>query len=67
MKEVLENEKTKENFAGRISVRRLFENAKMNMALRLSSSDFSTLTDSAFITLKAQDFNNLFWLDLESS
>ena len=67
MKEVLENEKTKENFAGRISVRRLFENAKMNMALRLSSSDFSTLTDSAFITLKAQDFNNLSWLDLESS
>ena len=59
VKEVLENNMTKENFAGRISVRRIFENAKMNMALRLSSSDFSTLPDSTFITLKAQDFNNL--------
>ncbi|MGN0829886.1 MAG: AAA family ATPase, partial [Candidatus Ornithospirochaeta sp.] len=59
VKKVLENNKTKGNFAGRISVRRLFENAKMNMALRLSSSDFSNLPDSAFITLKAQDFNNL--------
>ena len=59
VKEVLENNMTKENFAGRISVRRIFENAKMNMALRLSSSDFSTLPESTFITLKAQDFNNL--------
>ena len=59
VQEVLENNMTKENFAGRISVRRIFENAKMNMALRLSSSDFSTLPDSTFITLKAQDFNNL--------
>ena len=55
---ILEDMKKENNFAGRISVRRLFEKGKMNMARRLSSSDFSTLPESAFTTLKSRDFDN---------
>ena len=56
---ILEDMKKEDNFAGRISVQRLFEKGKMNMARRLSSSDFSTLPDSAFITLQSRDFDNI--------
>lgn len=55
---ILEDMRKEDNFAGRISVRRLFEKGKMNMAHRLSSSDFSTLPESAFTTLKSRDFDN---------
>ena len=60
---ILEAMSKKENFAGLISVQRLVEKGKMNMAHRLSSSDFSSLPDSAFVNLKAQDFDNLVGLD----
>ena len=60
---ILESMSKKENFAGLISVQRLVEKGKMNMAHRLSSSDFSSLTDSAFVNLKARDFDNLVGLD----
>ena len=60
---ILEAMSKKENFAGLISVQRLVEKGKMNMAHRLSSSDFSSLTDSAFVNLKARDFDNLVGLD----
>ena len=60
---ILESMSKKENFAGLISVQRLVEKGKMNMAHRLSSSDFSSLPDSAFVNLKAQDFDNLVGLD----
>lgn len=56
--EILEDMRKEDNFAGRISVQRLFEKGKMNMARRLSSSDFSTLPESAFTTLRARDFDN---------
>ena len=55
---ILEDMRKEDNFAGRISVQRLFEKGKMNMARRLSSSDFSTLPESAFTTLKSRDFDN---------
>ena len=55
---ILDDMKKEDNFAGRISVQRLFEKGKMNMARRLSSSDFSTLPESAFTTLRARDFDN---------
>ena len=55
---ILEDMRKEDNFAGRISVQRLFEKGKMNMARRLSSSDFSTLPESAFTTLRARDFDN---------
>ena len=60
---ILEAMSKKENFAGLISVQRLVEKGKMNMAHRLSSSDFSSLSDSAFVNLKARDFDNLVDLD----
>lgn len=60
---ILEAMSKKENFAGLISVQRLVEKGKMNMAHRLSSSDFSSLPDSAFVNLKARDFDNLVGLD----
>lgn len=60
---VLEDMSKKDNFAGRNSVKRLDEKGKMNMSLRLSSSDFSTLPESAFITLKPRDFDNLVGLE----
>ncbi len=60
---ILESMSKKENFAGLISVQRLVEKGKMNMAHRLSSSDFSSLPDSAFVNLKARDFDNLVGLD----
>lgn len=60
---ILEAMSKKENFSGLISVQRLVEKGKMNMAHRLSSSDFSSLPDSAFVNLKAQDFDNLVGLD----
>ena len=60
---ILEVMSKKENFAGLISVQRLVEKGKMNMAHRLSSSDFSSLPDSAFVNLKARDFDNLVGLD----
>ena len=60
---ILESMSKKENFAGLISVQRLVEKGKMNMAHRLSSSDFSSLPDSTFANLKARDFDNLVGLD----
>ena len=60
---ILEAMSKKENFAGLINVQRLVEKGKMNMAHRLSSSDFSSLPDSAFVNLKARDFDNLVGLD----
>ena len=60
---ILEAMSKKENFAGLISVQRLVEKGKMNMAHRLLSSDFSSLPDSAFVNLKARDFDNLVGLD----
>lgn len=60
---ILEAMSKKENFSGLISVQRLVEKGKMNMAHRLSSSDFSSLPDSAFVNLKARDFDNLVGLD----
>ena len=63
VKQALENMKAREKDAGRISVRKIFEIAKMNMARRLSTSLIHSLPDSAFNTLKAQDFDNLHQLD----
>ena len=60
---ILEAMSKKENFADLISVQRLVEKGKINMAHRLSSSDFSSLPDSAFVNLKARDFDNLVGLD----
>ena len=60
---ILEAMSKKENFAGLISVQRLVEKGKMNMAHRLLSSAFSSLPDSAFVNLKARDFDNLVGLD----
>ena len=60
---ILEAMSKKENFAGLISVQRLVEKGKMNMSHRLSFSDFSSLPDSAFVNLKARDFDNLVGLD----
>ena len=60
---ILEAMSKKENFAGLISVQRLVEKGKINMAHRLSSADFSSLPDSAFVNLKARDFDNLVGLD----
>ena len=60
---ILESMSKKENFAGLISVQRLVEKGKMNMAHRLLSSAFSSLPDSAFVNLKARDFDNLVGLD----
>ena len=60
---ILEAMSKKENFADLISVQRLVEKGKMNMSHRLSSSDFSSLPDSAFVNLKARDFDNIVGLD----
>ena len=60
---VLEDMSKKDNFAGRISIQKLLEKGKMNMSLRLSTSDFSTLPESAFTTLKPRDFDNLVGLE----
>ena len=60
---VLEDMSKKDNFAARISIPKLLEKGKMNMSLRLSTSDFSTLPESAFTTLKPRDFDNLVGLE----
>ena len=60
---VLEDMSKKDNFAARISIQKLLEKGKMNMSLRLSTSDFSTLPESAFTTLKPRDFDNLVGLE----
>ena len=60
---VLEDMSKKDNFAGRISIQKLLEKGKINMSLRLSTSDFSTLPESAFTTLKPRDFDNLVGLE----
>ena len=67
IKEVLDRIKTKESFAGRISVESMFEKAKMNMARRISLSPLYSLSDKALSTLMPQDFDNLSGLDLELS
>ena len=59
IKEVLDRIKTKESFAGRISVESMFEKAKMNMARRISLSPLYSISDKALSTLMPQDFNNL--------
>ena len=63
MTAVLEDMSKKDNFAARISIQKLLEKGKMNMSLRLSTSDFSTLPESAFTTLKPRDFDNLVGLE----
>ena len=67
IKEVLDRIKTKESFAGRISVESMFEKVKMNMARRISLSPLYSLSDKALSTLMPQDFDNLSGLDLELS